>query len=379
MTKRLSLLIIGFAILSLVVFVVKLKLTSPPDGVFTKQEGHVWWEVQSIDTVKYSRDLARQMGSDASFDAIIEEHISSIASTGATHVALGTPYDEEFVPFLARWVSVARKYDLNVWFRGNFSGWENWFNYERINREEHIQLAQKFILDNGRLFEDGDIFSACTECENGGPGDPRANGDVEGHREFLIEEYKVTNDAFRKIGKNVRSNFFPMNGDVANLVMDKNTTKDLGGIVVIDHYIRSPEQLSKDIKALAEKSGGRVVLGEFGVPISDIHGQMTEKEQADWIEDALEQLSKLPELVGVNYWVSRGGATELWGNSGKPRMAVSVIEKFFRPEVLTGKVVNEIGKPIVGAKITLGSKSFTSEKSGDFSLVYVSDDGILTV
>ncbi len=379
MTKKSLFLIIGFATLSLAIFVIKLALTSPPDSSFVKQEEHVWWEVQSIDTVKYSRDVARQMLGDASFDTIIEEHIASIASTGATHVALGTPYDDEFIPFLARWVSMARKHDLKVWFRGNFSGWENWFGYERIGREEHIQLVQKFILDNGNLFEDGDIFSACTECENGGPGDPRRNGDIKGHREFLINEYKITNDAFRKIGKNVRSNFFPMNGDVANLVMDKKTTKALGGIVVVDHYIRSPEQLSKDIKALAIKSGGRVVLGEFGAPISDIHGHMTEKEQANWIEDALVQLSKLQELVGVNYWVSRGGATELWENSGKSRMAVSVIEKFFKPEVLTGKVINEIGKPIAGARVTLGSKSFTTEKNGDFSLVYVSDDERLIV
>ena len=30
----------------------------------------------------------------------------------------------------------------------------------------------------------------CNECENGGPGDPRHNGDVVGHRKFLIKEYK---------------------------------------------------------------------------------------------------------------------------------------------------------------------------------------------
>jgi hypothetical protein len=149
--------------------------------------------------------------------------------------------------------------------------------------------------------------------------------------------------------------------------------------VVIDHYIKDPEQLGKDIKVIAQKSVCRVVLGEFCAPISDINGQMTEKEQANWIKNSLVQLSEVPQLVGVNYWVSRGGATQLWENSGRPRMAVSVIEKFFKPEILAGKVANEIGKPVSGVKVTLGSKSFATEKDGNFNLVYVSEGEILSV
>src|SRR3989344_5428418 len=109
----------------------------------TKASSTNWWEIQSIDTVKYSRDLAREKAKDSSFDEVIDTQVRLIAETGATH------------------------------------------------------------------FEEGDIFSSCTECENGGPGDPRRSGDVAGHRNFLTEEYKITNDAFRKIGKNVRSNFAP--------------------------------------------------------------------------------------------------------------------------------------------------------------------------
>ena len=63
-----------------------------------------------------------------------------------------------------------------------------------------------------------------------------------------------------------------MNGDVAKLVMDKQTTASMDGIVVIDHYVATPEQLALDIRRIAEGSGGNVVLGEFGVPIPNIHG-----------------------------------------------------------------------------------------------------------
>ena len=141
-----------------------------------------WWKIQSIDTMKYSRDKAREKLADPSFDAIIEMQIRDIAQTGATHVAIGTPYDNEFLPFLKRWVDTARKYNLKIWFRGNFSGWEGWFDYPPISREEHLKLTEKFIKENNNLFKDGDIFISCPECENGGPGDPRQTNDIEGHR-----------------------------------------------------------------------------------------------------------------------------------------------------------------------------------------------------
>ena len=145
------------------------------------------WEIKSIDTVKYSRDLAREKLKDSSFDQTIDDQVRLISGTGATHLAVGTPYDKEFLPFLKRWITAARKYNLKVWFRGNLSGWEGWFNYKKISRDEHTKMIQEFILTNGELFENGDVFSACTECENGGPGDPRKTDDVNNFRSFLIE------------------------------------------------------------------------------------------------------------------------------------------------------------------------------------------------
>jgi hypothetical protein len=74
--------------------------------------------------MKYSRDLAREKLGNPSFDKVIDDQISRIAGTGATHVALGVPYDPEFLPIMRRWVTAIRKYNLKVWFRGNLSGWE---------------------------------------------------------------------------------------------------------------------------------------------------------------------------------------------------------------------------------------------------------------
>lgn len=336
-----------------------------------------FWQVRSIDTMKYSRDVSGQALTDPNFTRVIDQQVSQIAATGANYVAIGTPYDDQFLPVLTEWVNAARRNHLHVWFRGNFSGWEEWFGYSKIDRAEHLQKTQQFILNHPDLFQDGDIFTACPECENGGPGDPRMTGDTEGHRKFLIDEYQVTKTAFQKIHKNVASNYDSMNEDVARLIMDPETTKALDGIVVIDHYVATPEKLVSDIKNLAGQSGGKVALGEFGAPIPDINGAMTQKEQAAWIHNALNKLTSLNVLVGVNYWTNIGSSTALWNDDGSPRLALQEVKKVFNPTVTKITVKNAIGQTI-NSTITSGDKS-VSTTNGTFSIIYMDTNPSITI
>ncbi|KKT37183.1 MAG: hypothetical protein UW22_C0031G0009 [Candidatus Gottesmanbacteria bacterium GW2011_GWB1_44_11c] len=337
-----------------------------------------WWNIQSVDTMKYSRDLTAEKINDPSFDSVIDQQVRDIAEIGATHVAIATPYDEEFLPFLKRWVSAARKYGLLVWFRGNFSGWEGWFGYPKISRDEHVVKTQNFILNHSDLFQDGDIFSGCPECENGGPGDPRQTGDVNGYRKFLITEYEVTKNTFTKIWKRVTSNYFSMNGDIARLIMDKPTTTALGGVVTIDHYVNTPERLVSDIREIAAQSGGKIFLGEFGVPIPDIHGKLNDKEQAQWIADALEKLVNEPSLVGLNYWVGVGGSTQIWDGEGNLKPAVFVLRAYFNPRVLEGTVIDQYKRPIKNAEVLSSHKNTMTDLSGHFSLPIIERDRQVT-
>lgn len=339
-----------------------------------------FWQVQSVDTMKYSRDLAREKLKDPVFDAVIERQVAAIAATGATHVAVGTPYDEQFVPYLKRWVEAARRHRLNVWFRGNWSGWEGWFGYARLDRGEHMRKTEAFIYAHADLFVNGDIFTACPECENGGPGDPRHTGDVVGVRRFLLDEYMTTKRAFSSIGKDVHSNFLSMNGDVARLVMDRPTTAALDGIVTIDHYVATPQQLRDDVRALAERSGGRIVLGEFGVPIPDIHGNLTAEQQARWLTEALGELASVPEVIGVNYWLAVGGSTQLWVESGDMLPGAKVLAAFFQPSRITGRVHNELGRGVSGALVSAGIRSTVTDGRGSWGLLYMpGSPGTVTV
>lgn len=327
-----------------------------------------WWPVQSIDTMKFSRDLASAKISDPTFDKIIDSQLKTIAQTRATHVAIGTPYDERFLPFLRRWVKFARQNNLHVWFRGNFAGWEGWFGEKAITRDQHLQKLAKFITKNPDLFADGDIFSSCPECENGGPGDPRKTGDVLGHRLFLISQYQIAKESFAKINKKVAANYFSMNADVARLIMDPATTKALDKLVVIDHYVPTPEQLLADVKDIAAASHGQVFLGEFGVPIPDINGSMTESEQAKWLDSALSKLEKSPAVAGLNYWVGYGGSTQLWNGNESPRLAAGVLQKYFSPKIISGQVMDQFGNPIRNAKVQDGIKVTHTDRTGHFSL-----------
>jgi hypothetical protein len=335
--------------------------------IFSGLESNAW-KIQSIDTMKYSRDLAAEKLTDPTFRAVIEKQIDAIAKTGATHVAIGTPYDEKFLPFLKLWIQVARQHDLKVWFRGNWSGWEGWFGYEKnLGRDEHIRKTKEFILNNPELFSDGDLFSSCPECENGGPGDPRNNGDVVGHRKFIIDEYAAMKEAFRIIGKDVQSNSFSMNGDVARLVMDKETTKKMGGIVSIDHYVGKPDNLISDVESIADSSGGKVLLSEWGVALPDIHGEMTSSERTKWISDALYGLSLLKDkMIGMNYWLAVGGSTALWSETADVSEVSLALQSYYAPTIVYGRVTDEIGHSIVGAKIKINNKEVYSNQDGYF-------------
>lgn len=339
----------------------------------------VWWQIQSIDTMKYSRDMAQVNLGNPSFDTTIDTQIRNIAGTGANFVALGTPYDDEFLPILKRWVTAARKYNLHVWFRGNFSGWEGWFNYPKITRSDHQAKLVLFIHNNPDLFADGDIFTACPECENGGPGDPRQTGDVSGHRQFLISETQSAQHEFDAMGKKVVAGYTSMNYDVAKTIMDPATTHALGGVVTIDHYVASPDKLASDVTDIARQSGGKIFLGEFGAPIPDINGDMNESSQNTWVNAVMTNLIKSPELIGVNYWVSVGGSTEIWDEKGNPTAAVATLTNFFTPKVIEGTVYNQFHVPVSDVDVSTNYKQVKTDADGQFTITLAMSDKIVHI
>ncbi len=325
--------------------------------------------VQSIDTMKYSRDLALQELHDPSFDATINEEMGDIKDAGANYVAIDTPYDAQFSPMLARWVNAARSHGLSIWFRGNFSGWEGWFNYATITPADHEMMLNQFISANSNLFQNGDIFTPCPECENGGPGDPRQTGNPTAYRDFLIREYNAAGNDFKKIGKKVTI-YNSMNADVAAFTIDPHTAAALGGTILIDHYVSSAHEFGSTIMSLGSTSKSLVGIGEFGAPIPDLNGPMTEVEQADFVDSLLRQAYlQTTRIPSMNYWVLQGGSTALVNDDGTTREAYGTVKKYYTAPYVAGVVKNNLGIPLANIPIVVDNIPYVpTNDSGQYQI-----------
>jgi hypothetical protein len=331
------------------------------------------WKYQCIDTMKTSRDRARNWhtSEDAHNDAA--KQVRAIKSLGANCIAIDTPYDKEFLPYLKVWVKEARKQNLKIWFRGNFSSWEGWFDYPKgMSSEDLFTKTSAFITENRELFKDGDIFTAAPEGENGGPFNQVEIDEHESYRKFLLAEQQITKDAFAKIGKNVEVNWMSMNGGLAKRMFDQPTIDGLGKVVNLDHYIKTAPEMGEFIDYFAKKYGAKTVIGEFGAPIPQINGEMTEDEQAAFLDSLFQELYRHKDnVVGVNYWVLYDSSTALYNQDFTPRKAAGVVQKYFIPNIIKGKIVDEKHKPILGAEVKIvdSQDSMITDKDGRFTLV----------
>ncbi len=331
-----------------------------------------FFPVESIDTMKLSRDAAGDKG----MLPKIPELVGKVAALHPTHISIATPYDEKFYPVLKSWVDEARINNLHVWFRGNFSGWEGWFDFPKFtDYNQHHTMTYAFITSHQELFKNGDIFTPVPEAENGGPGDPRGSAEKSAaFNQFLIDSYDNCVNAFAKIGKKVTCGYFSTNGDIARQVLTKETVKKIGNRVVIDHYVNDIPQFIADIQSLHEKFDTPVVLGEYGAPIPDIHGNMTPEEQKDYIKELLIQLAKNHSVVeGVNYWTAFGGSTQIFDDAFNPKPASEVLSQYYLPLRISGHVEDIFGFPVRGVNVATDFYKTTSDWRGNFSLITTAD------
>ena len=287
-----------------------------------------------------------------------------ISQAGATHVAIDTPYDSQFLPVLQEWVASARAHGLSVWFRGNFSGWEGWFNYTTITPAEHETMLNQFILNSPNLFQSGDIFTPCPECENGGPGDPRQTGDTADYQKMLADEYWISNKDFHTIGKSVQV-YFSMNGDIARHIMTPDSAQAVGGTLLVDQYDSSVAGFNSDLTDYSTWIGTPIGVGEFGAPIPNLNSNMTAGGQAVYVGGLLNVLangigptgqtgpngqSAVPPLV--NYWDLKGGSTALVSDSGQPLPVYSMVKSYYTAPAIYGAITDDSGHVIPGVQVS---------------------------
>ncbi len=323
---------------------------------------HTPWQVRSIDTMKLTRDnVGNYLKDTPEVRLEINAYINQIKGWGANYIAIDTPYDEKFYPALKLWTDLAHEQGLHVWFRGNWSAWEGWFDFPKtMTREEHIQKTYAFIKSHSTLFQDGDSFTPCPECENGGPGDPRVTGDKAGYNAFMVNLYLATNQAFSEIGKQVYHNWYSVNGDVAKEIITPETVKVLDGVITIDHYVDAP-RMQKDILWLIQNDNAKVMIGEYGT---------SNPTQLNAILHTISGFGS--NVMGVNYWVNIGGDTGLIDDSSHAlRPSAKVLTSYFQVPQFTGHVQGEKGKAIAGVLVS-GKNHISTDIHGNFRLSVIS-------
>jgi hypothetical protein len=365
---------LGLALLLAGFFVVRMEMAAKGRVAGTSEQyvPETFWQYQCIDTMKYSRDVAGQHLHDLTkAKAFIDNEVAIVKSLGANCVAIGTPYDELFLPVLQLWVHSARANDLAVWFRGNFSGWEGWFSYPKLGSGgEHNKLLYDFITSHWDLFKPWDILTPAPEAENGILGNPwRSQQAGEQLRQFVLSSQETCERAQKDAGIQFRCGYVSANGDVAEKIYTPEIAARTGGVVVMDHYISTTARMERDIIRVAKSHKASVVLGEYGAPIPDINGVMTETEQAIFVGGLLEVFYRNRQSVrGINYWVLRGGSTSLLNDDGTLRQAAYKLSHYYKPGRIVGTVQDSRGQPVINARVTIAStgEQLLTDSTGRF-------------
>jgi hypothetical protein len=369
--KRISLLIAaGLTFFSIFLLLTFIQLPGQSSIHVTKRkepEKRTLFQYQCIDTMKVSRDKARLLPRDFNEKTIIANEVQTIASLGANCIALGTPYDEEFLPFLGQWVYEARKAGLSVWFRGNFSSWEGWFDYQQSDSiDEHISKSAAFIRTHPTLFMDGDKFSPIVEPENGGPFDPLNTQEKNAvMRDFLVREQTAVKQAFKDIHKDVTTSWISMSGGAARSVLDNSTIAALDNTVTLDHYVKDTSVMTEYLDDFHDRYNARLVLGEFGAPIPDLNGSMNDKEQASFVDALLKVIAmRKTYITGINYWTLSESSTALTDEGYAPKPVIDVIKKYYLPGTVHVQVKDRSGAAVQNITIYLdGQDTGTSTDS----------------
>lgn len=343
------------------------------------------WQYQCIDTMKDSRDNARNWSNRTDLIPLVTKEISAIKSLGANCVSVGTPYDDEFGAYLRVWVDQAHKQGLKIWFRGNLAGWEGWFSYPLLSGvSEHHEKIKHFILSHPSYFNDGDIFTPAPEPEAGKIiGDPRnSESQKREFLDFLVDSYDNCVSSFELIDVKAVCGFFSTNGDIAKHILTPETVAKIGNVVVVDHYVSDPSVLVSDLVNLQEKFKTKIMLGEFGAPIPDLNGNMSQSQQADFINTVFKGLVEHRDfMLGANYWVLTDGSSALYGPNLTPREAAAVVKNYYIPASIKGAVTDTQGKKLSGVQVKLenGPEKVNTDENGQYSITAPPGQAQITV
>lgn len=284
------------------------------------------WKYRSVDTMKESRDTCYPLSSQLSA-AQIAQGVNLCATLAVTHITVDCYLD--YPSYVATWVSAVRATGKSIWWRPKWNAWAGDNGAAAtLTPAQYISATQTFISANPTLFASGDILDICSEPDLGPywnatygaswtTGAPNTATDA--FNAFLLDCDTQVQSALASVGVSgvittVRSlsSFWAL----STTALYASTVTALNNTVTMDSY---PENSLTDpydcanartnelLNVVAARPGVDIVIGEMGysnnVNVDDANQLAVLTQELAYIA------TKVPQVVGVNYWVAQGTAT----------------------------------------------------------------------
>lgn len=315
------------------------------------------WVFQSVDVMKYSKDVVCNYPS----DAFIASEVAKAVELGVTHVAISTPYDNptcgSALVLTQKWVTAIRAAGLHVWHRHLPNAFEATYGVSKHRSPDgtrHLKTIADWYTANSDLVQNGDVVTPIPEPQNGGISGITYCADslcqfsnAADFNEWLRTAQLTTKLAIKASGKTIATTLGDNNGVFVGLYgfdgyitwCDNNpdcvgqskieaaTVTAMDNIIAIDHYPASNATMAGDLDEMrAVFPNANVVIGEFGTIT-----QSTEATRQTAAEEAFSAFAARSWVKGVNYWHLGPGGNEGLINSDFTNKAVfGVVEGYYK-------------------------------------------------
>jgi len=308
------------------------------------------WSIQSVDEMKYSKDVVCSQPS----TTFIDQETSKAVELGANYIAVSGYYNNPACgnanTLLSNWVTSARSHNLKVWFRMKDLAFEGDYGVAKTTSPDgmrHQKLMVDWIAANSSLIQTGDIFTPNAEPQNGGIngitycGSP-ANCQFTGKADFnlwLRQTHTMADLAIKAAGKTgVKIGYYGFDGFIAAGLGNPDSqgqsqlepaTIALMGNVAIDHYPETiGHTLAQDMPYIKQAIGSTtpIVISEYGTITTS-----NQTTAANQVSAFMTTAAAEPNVIGFNYWhMGPGGNEALINSDFTNRPSFTVVQDFYK-------------------------------------------------
>lgn len=306
------------------------------------------WAIQSIDVMKYTKDNICTQSSTSTINTMLQ----NVVDLGANYVSISSFYDNptcaNSLPYLTKWVTLARAKGLKIWFRMKDLSFEGDYSTTKAvspDGNRHKTTMTNWEVANAALIHSGDIFTPFAEIQNGGVngitycGQPNVC-QFTGASDFNSYIRSVQATSISNLPAGVLVGYYGFDGfivaglgnaDHQGTTYLETATINAMGEVTLDHYPESiGHTFAQDLPiihtALAS-STLPLIIGEYGT--INAGNQATQVNQ---INIELPPLIADPTVKGFNYWnLGPAGGEALINNDFTIRPGWTTLKSYFQP------------------------------------------------